>query len=409
MPEQNKVLTNIPQSLTDVQKKTARMNMGVDHNVVFISNTSSPSPTLSQVQAMLDAGDYVILMYDDGNSNTADIPMLMLSDYRGSTPYILFTCVNTSGTIDVKLTGSGFDAPQPHLFDTGKIEIINIEHDDTFLLGGLTTINNLLSVGKIPVIRYEESTSPVNYGYYWPMIINGLGASFIRADGAGVTIISVWTTGSLYFSTYPCFDITNLAPQWMAAAYTRDSIVTDSGHVYRADGDVGSANTPSSPNSNWKIVNIARLLGRVRNAASEAALDPYNSTKWEVPNNALCEISTTATGPVAIEIDIAVEDAEVTNAAINIISQEGGTVTVKKNRYSSQDHALLGSETCFYSKSAGNEIPANKVVQITCVGNRWTWEEYVDPDAQNNAKGSNGGDEKEEPLVPLEEPAEAKT
>ena len=92
---------------------------------------------------------------------------------------------------------------------------------------------------------------------------------------------------------------------------------------------------------------------------------------------------------------------------MNIKSVEGGTVTVKVHRYiSSAPNIPPTVTTCYYSKSAGNEIPANKDVQITCVGGRWTWEEYVDPDAQNNAKGSNGGDEKEEPLIPLEEPPE---
>ena len=410
MSEQNKVLFNIPQDKTAEEKRQARENIGA----VGLGVQTGDDP-FAAVPTMLvhvpTASASATVSFNGGM--TTPVSMVKTPVQADNWKFLRAHYLNgqsffTWDTVDI---------------DSGRVVMYNIANGTTSQVNLYTNISDAIAAGKIPLVKYEETTNPSQYGYYWPMLIDTMGTYFVRVYGGAVKVLTVLTNDQITINTYPFdkFDMTNLAPQWVAAAYTRDSIVTDSGHVYRADADVGPANTPSSPTSNWRVVDIARLLGRVRNAAGEAALDPNNSTKWEVPNNALCEISTTATGPVAIEIDIAVEDAEVANAVINIISQEGGTVTVKKNMYLSQTHALLGSETCFYSRNAGNQIPANTHVQITCVGNRWTWEEYVDPAAlqslQNNAKSSEEEpeekpdpvvepDEKSEPLVEPDEKSE---
>lgn len=411
MPDQNKVAFNISQSKTDAEKQQARENIGVEHNVKFISNTSSPVPTLTQVQAMLDAGDYVVLMYDDGNSATPAVPMTVIQDFRGGTPFVMFCEVNGSGAITVSLTGSGFGAPTIDLFAEGKLQEFAIPNGTSSATGLYVGIVTVIGIGKIPLIKYEETTSPLQYGYYWLMSKGSQTLNFVRVVGDSVKILAVDSTDQITINSYPFdkFDMENLAPQWTSVTFKGDALVTDEGHMYRASQNSTPIDTPNGSPNVWTKVDVASLLGRVRDASEEAVVDPNNATKWEIPNNALCVINTAAAGPLSIEIDIKVWDAEVANAAVNIKSAEGGTVTVKTHRYraiSPNDPPTVA--TCYYSKSAGNEIPSNKDVQITCVGNRWTWEEYVDPDALNNAKGSNGANEKEEPLIPLEAPPEVK-
>ena len=411
MPEQNKVAFNIPQSKTDAEKLQARANIGVEHNIKFISNTSSPAPTLAQVQGMLDAGDYVVLMYDNGNSATPDVPMTVIQDFRGGTPFVMFSAVNGSGAITVSLTGSGFGAPTIDLFAEGKMHEFAVPNGVSSVAGIYVAITAVMTVGKTPLIKYEETTSPSKYGYYWLMTHDSQNYNFVRVYDGAVKILTVTSTDQVTLATYPFdkFDMENLAPQWTANTYKADKLVTDDGHLYRASQNSSNIDTPTGSPNVWTQVDVASLLGRVRDASEEAEVDPNNATKWEIPNNALCVINTAAAGPLSIEIDIKVYDAEVANAAVNIKSVEGGTVTVKTHRYIANGPNVPPTvTTCFYSKSAGNEIPANKDVQITCVGNRWTWEEYVDPDALNNAKGANGGNEKVEPIIPLEEPPEVK-
>lgn len=381
MPEQNKVLFNLPQNKTEAEKLQARTNIGVEHNVKFISNTSSPVPTLAQVQAMLDAGDYVVLMYNDG-VNPA-VPMTVLQDVRtGGQNFVSFVCVSDSGAITVKLTGSGFGTPTTKLLDAGKLEVITVSNGAVSMAGLHTYIGTMVGLGKIPLVKYEESVTPSQFGYYFMMYRDQLVTNFVRVTENAVKVLSVSSSDQITISSYPFsdFDMENLAPQWTASAYKGDEVVTDSGHLYRSTQNSTPADRPASALNVWTQIDVASLLGRVRDASEEAAVDPNNPTKWEVPNNALCVIETSAASPVAIEIDIRLYDKEVANAVVNLKSTNGGTVTVKVHRYilSAPNVAPTVTE-CFYSKAAGNVIPPNEDVQITCVGNRWTWGGYVNP------------------------------
>lgn len=380
MPVQNSVLFNIAQNKTDQQKAQARSNIGVLHNVTFISNTSSPVPTLAQVQAMLDAGNYVILMYDDGVNPL--VPMTVLQDVRTAPAFVSFVCVSDSSAITVKLTGSGFATPTTKLLDAGKLEVISVSNGAVSMAGLHVYIGTMIGLGKIPLVKYEESVTPSQFGYYSMMYRDQLATNFVRVTENAVKILSVSSSDQITISSYPFsdFDMENLAPQWTASAYKGDELVTDSGHLYRSTQNATPADQPASALNVWTQVDVASLLGRVRDATEEAVVDPNNPTKWEVPNNALCVIETSAVSPVAIEIDIKLYDKEVANAVVNLKSTNGGTVTVKVHRYIlSAPNVAPTVTTCFYSKAAGNVIPANKDVQITCVGNRWTWGEYVNP------------------------------
>lgn len=380
MPVQNKVLFNIAQNKTDQEKAQARSNIGVLHNVTFISNTGSPTPTLAQVQAMLDAGDYVILMYNDGVNPV--IPMTVLQDVRTAPDFVSFVCVSDSSAITVKLTDSGFGTPTTKLLDAGKLEVISVSNGTVSMAGLHVYIGTMIGLGKIPLVKYEESVTPSQFGYYFMMYRDQLATNFVRVTENAVKVLSVSSSDQITISSYPFsdFDMENLAPQWTASTYKGDELVTDSGHLYRSTQNSTPADPPATSLNVWTRVNVASLLGRVRDATEEAVVDPNNPTKWEVPNNALCVIETSAASPVAIEIDIKLYDKEVANAVVNLKSAEGGTVTVKVNRYIlSAPNVAPTVTTCFYSKAAGNVIPANKDVQITCVGNRWTWGEYVNP------------------------------
>lgn len=380
MPEQNKVAFNLPQSKSDAEKLQARTNIGVEHNVRFISNVSSPVPTLAQVQTMLDAGDYVVLMYNDGVNSV--VPMTVLQDVRTTPDFVSFVWMSDSSAMTVKLTGSGFGTPTTKMLDAGKLEVITVSNGAVSMAGLHAYIGTMVGLGKIPLVKYEESVTPSQFGYYSMMYRDQLVTNFVRVTENAVKILSVSSSDQITISSYPVsdFDMENLAPQWTASAYKGDELVTDSGHLYRSTQNSTPADQPASALNVWTQVDVASLLGRVRDASEEAVVDPNNPTKWEVPNNALCVIETSVASPVAIEIDIKLYDKEVANAVVNLKSAEGGTVTVKVNRYIlSAPNVAPTVTTCFYSKAAGNVIPANKDVQITCVGNRWTWGEYVNP------------------------------
>ena len=382
MPVQNSVLFNIAQSKTDQEKAQARSNIGVLHNVKFISNTSSPAPTLAQVQAMLDAGDYVILMYDDGVNPV--VPMTVLQDVRTAPDFVSFIWISDSSAMTVKLTGSGFATPTTKLLDAGKLDVISISNGAVSMAGLHAYIGTIIALGKIPLVKYEESVTPSQFGYYTMMYRGQLVTNFVRVTESAVKVLAVSSSDQITITSYPFsdFDMENLAPQWTASSYKGDALVTDDGHLYRSTQNSTPSDAPASALNVWTQVDVASLLGRVRDASEEAEVDPNNPTKWEVPNNALCVIQTAAAGPLAIEIDIRLYDKEVANAVVNLKSAEGGTVTVKVHRYIlAAPNVAPTVTTCFYSKAAGNVIPSNKDVQITCVGNRWTWGEYVDPNA----------------------------
>lgn len=200
MPEQNSVLFNIPQSKSNQQKALARSNIGVLHNVNYISNTVSP-PTLAEVQAMLDAGDYVVLQYDSGTPGEPVVPMPVIQDYRGGSPFVMFCAVNDSGAITINLNGSGFGSPSINLFATGKLDIITIQNNTATLSGLYLYIATAMGLGKTLIIKYEESTSPQTWGYYWPSLYEAGAFDFRRVTGTGVLGISVDSSNNITYTS----------------------------------------------------------------------------------------------------------------------------------------------------------------------------------------------------------------
>ena len=200
MPEQNSVLYNIAQSKSDQQKAQARSNIGVLHNVNYISNTVSP-PTLAEVQAMLDAGDYVVLQYDSGTPGEPVVPMPVIQDYRGGSPFVMFCAVNDSGAITISLTGSGFGSASVNLFAVGKLDIITIQNNTATMSGLYTYIATAMGLGKTPIIKYEESTSPQTWGYYWPSLYETGAFDFRRVTGTGVLGIGVDSSNNITYTS----------------------------------------------------------------------------------------------------------------------------------------------------------------------------------------------------------------
>lgn len=200
MPEQNSVLFNIAQSKSDQQKAQARSNIGVLHNVNYISNAVSP-PTLAEVQAMLDAGDYVVLQYDSGTPGEPAVPMPVIQDNRGGSPFVMFCAVNDSGAITISLTGSGFGSASVNLFAVGKLDIITLPNNTASMSGLYTYIATAMGLGKTPIIKYEESTSPQTWGYYWPSFYETGTFEFRRVTGTGVLGIEVDSSNNITYTS----------------------------------------------------------------------------------------------------------------------------------------------------------------------------------------------------------------
>lgn len=199
MPVQNSVLFNVAQSKSDQQKAQARSNIGVLHNVQYISNTISP-PTLADVQAMLDAGDYVVLQYDSETPGQPVVPMPVIQDNRGGSPFVMFCSVNDSGAITINLDGGGFGSPSVNLFAVGKLDIITVPNNTATMSGLYLYIATVMGIGKTPIIKYEESTSPQTWGYYWPSLYEVGSFDFRRVTGTGVLGIGVDSSNNITYT-----------------------------------------------------------------------------------------------------------------------------------------------------------------------------------------------------------------
>lgn len=310
------------------QMSSGSSGSGPEHPVEFISNTGSEAPSLSDVQILLDEGRYVILQYDDGISANPIIPMLMHEDHRGSSPYIEFVSVDGYEAVAVKLTNSGFSSPTTITFADGKIDLYDISNGQASKLGLYFNVGASLQSERVPLLKYEEATNPQEFGFYW-LALKGIGSyTFVRSTKTALKFIEVNTADAL---TY-----------------------------------------------------VANELGRVKNGTEDAVVDPNNQYKWTVKNNALTEIQYQETSFTPdLEFDVRITCDEVPNFVIEINPPNGGLVTVKIIKSDPSTSPATESYTlAHYSKSAGNSIPANKNVQITCVGKCWTWEEYIDPTAQ---------------------------
>lgn len=384
----NKVLTNIEQDLSEEEKATARANIGaaadtdIAHPVVYISNVSTDVPTLTQVQAMIDAGKYVVLMYSSGVANEQPVVMQRLTDERGSSsPHILFAAVYpVGGAIEVKLTGSGFSAPTYTYYDKDKIEAITIPNGATTWAGANVALMLLKTLGKIPYVKYGETGSD-DWGYYWLAYVTATTYTFARATSTAIKTITVTlANGSISYTNTSLLDITLLAPLYQAdRTYVRNSLVVSDDILWRARYNIAAPGAFDS--TKWVPDKISNLLGRVQYGVS--IVDQSLPSKWYVPNNAICQIETNVNSsgnPSPLELVVELDLDEVANFCVEMRSTYGGILTVTIVRRI-PGQSPTSTITAFYAKDAGNSLPVDKPVQITCVGTCWTMAEFVDPTA----------------------------
>lgn len=88
-----------------------------------------------------------------------------------------------------------------------------------------------------------------------------------------------------------------------------------------------------------------------------------------VPNNSL---STLTTSQSSLTLNVACDENEIPNFAVEITAGTDVTLTVTKT---------VGSTTTTlkYAEAAGNTLESGKYYQVTCVGNCWTLAEFVSP------------------------------
>ena len=583
MTVQNAVVFNIPQQLTEEQQELARSNIGaasaadLTHPVEYIRNTGTSVPTLAQVQGLIDDGKYVILQYDDGISGHTPVPMLMLTDTRGSSPHVVFGELTATGANCVTLDDNGFGTLDTTLFDTDKIEVISISNGASTLSDASTLITRLIAVGKTPLVKYDETGSG-DWGYYWLGYVTSTDYVFVRTLDSGVKTVSlkvatgaltygsvlfdtdkietitvqhgattwqegpstltrlasvgktpvikydetgtgVWgyywlacvtatdyvfmrislsdvqgirvgiSTGALTYSAYS-FDSGKIEPlvisnaattltnastilgdlatagkiplvkydetgssdwgyYWLAYVTATDyvfirltstrvltiGIAVSTGSItYQSypigidlsivgpafsehvdyligelviHGDSLKRFSHPHPAGSWVDAdaitdNVVHNLGRVK-YGGEFIDTGLHATSWTVQNNALTKIDTQMpTSGVTLEIDVDLEQGEVPNFVVQLKSRNGGTWNIVAKYRVPGTSAVITTETCFYSSDAGNVIPENVPVQITCVGNCWTWAAYVDPTAVQLSSALQGT---EEPTV-TENPTE---
>lgn len=365
------------------QMSSGSSGSGPEHPIEFISNTGSEAPSLSDVQLLIDEGRYVVLQYDDGISANPITPMLMHKDHRGSSPYIEFVSVDGYDAVEVKLTNSGFSSPTTITFAEGKIDLYDISNGQASKLGLYLNVGSSLQSDRVPLLKYEEATNPQEFGFYW-LALKGIGRyTFVRSTKTELKFIEVDTADGLTYISYTLFDITVIAAAHNTNTdYTPNTLVTRNNKLWRAIH--GNRGVLPENNRVWQETKVADVLGRVKYGTDDAVVDPNNQYKWTVKNNALTEIHYQETNFTPdLEFDVRIACDEVPNFVIEIKAPNGGLVTVKIIKTDPSTTPETESYSiAHYSKSAGNSIPANKNVQITCVGKCWTWEEYIDPTAQ---------------------------
>ena len=207
--------------------------------------------------------------------------------------------------------------------------------------------------------------------------------TFVRSTKTELKFIEVDTADALTYSSCTLFDITVIAESHNTNTdYTPNTLVTRNNKLWRAIH--GNRGILPENNRVWQETKVADVLGRVKYGTEDAVVDPNNQYKWTVKNNALTEIHYQGTSFTPdLEFDVRITCDEVPNFVIEINPPNGGLVTVKIIKSDPSTSPPTESYTlAHYSKSAGNSIPANKNVQITCVGKCWTWEEYIDPTSQ---------------------------
>ena len=284
MPDQNKVAFNVPQNKSAKEKLQAREN--IDAVALGVQAGDDPFAAVHRMLVHIPTASSSGTVSFDGGRTT---PLSMVKTPVQSDDNKILRAHHVNGQ-----TFFTWDSVN---FDRGRLVVYNIANGTPSVANLYTNIGNTIAAGKIPLIKYEETTNPSQYGYYWPMSQGTQGTNFARVYGGVVKVLTVLTTDQITINAYQ-FNMENFAPQWTTVTYKADELVTDLGHLYRASQNSTPIDTPSGSPNVWSQVDVARLLGRVRDASDEAVVDPNNATKWEVPNNALCVINTTAVGPL---------------------------------------------------------------------------------------------------------------
>lgn len=383
MPEQNKVLTNIPQSLSEEAKAQARENIGApsvtdipsEYSAVFKFDDVTEQWVLAPNLYMRLATASASAPVSFNSGITRPVAWVMMPQQADEGKFL--RAHYNSHTNDTFFTWDTVD------INSGRIAVFSVSNGVASVTGLYTNISNALANGSVPVIRYEVSSNPQQYGYYWLTSATQSSVVFARVSDSAVYTITVLSDDSVAYvtSSFSGFDMSVIAQEFSpTVSYPANTLVTHGGQLYRARYD-WTAGAWDNDHNQWAQTSVADVLGRVRNASNGAVADPNASCTWIVPNNALsvidCQVSP---GPLTLTICVEVDLDEIPNFAVQLKSLSGGTLTVNILR------GIPGSVTpiataAWYSKTAGNVLPENKPVQITCVGNCWTWEEYVDPSA----------------------------
>lgn len=392
MPDQNKVAFNLPQDKSAEEKLQAREN--IDAVGLSVQTGDGPFAAVHSMQACIPMASASGTVSFDGGTTT---PLSMVKMPVQTDDGKILRAHHVNG--QTFFTWDSID------LTSGKVVVYNIANGATSSTGLYNAMVSVISSGRIPLVKYEESTNPSQYGYY-TLIYNGSNTLvFARWTGAALSGLSVSNSDAITISSYPVIDIHDIAPEVSSnETYSANTLRIHDNKLYRAKTAVPSVGWDVGY---WHETNMAHELGRVRNAENEAvAYNPSHPYRWKVPNNAWCSISyeeTSSTPDIQIEVDI--DKDEVPNFVVEMSAPNGGVVDVLIHRYEPGNPNIAPITTsAFYSRTAGNTLPVARKVQITCVGNCWTWEEYLDPSLSRSAEEPQG--ESEPSDAPLEKSSE---
>ena len=353
-----------------------------------------------------DSGKFVVYNIANGTSSVANLytaigntiaaGMIPLIKYEETTNpssqygYYWPTMLGTQGTDFVRVDGDAVNVLtvlttdqitiNTYLFDTDKIETITFQHGATTWQDGPATLTHLADIGKTPLVKYDETGSG-DWGYYWLASVTATDYVFARMTSTHVRTIAITiSSGAITYQPYPVgMDLSIVGPSFSEHVdYLSGELV-----IY---GDALKRFANNHPAGTWVAAdaitdNIVHNLGRVKNGG-EIIDTGVHDLHWSVQNNALTKIDTQMpSSGVTFEIDVDLDQGEVPNFVVQLKSLFGGTWNIVARYHIPGTSGISSTETCWYSLDAGNVIPENVPVQITCVGNCWTWAAYVDPTA----------------------------
>lgn len=297
-----------------------------------------------------------------------------------ATDYI-FVRISTAGVSIISIANTtGSLTYSEYSFDSGKVATLSISNAATTLQNASTVFSNLSTAGKIPLVKYDETGSS-DFGYYWLAHVTSTDYVFARMTSTHVRTIAITiSSGAITYQPYPVgMDLSIVGPSFSEHVdYLSGELV-----IY---GDALKRFANNHPAGTWVAAdaitdNIVHNLGRVKNGG-EIIDTGVHDLHWSVQNNALTKIDTQMpSSGVTFEIDVDLDQGEVPNFVVQLKSLFGGTWNIVARYHIPGTSGISSTETCWYSLDAGNVIPENVPVQITCVGNCWTWAAYVDPTA----------------------------